>query len=43
LDTAIESLKALEGSGMADQGKNSKALPPSQEEAKAKHWWRFWK
>jgi len=19
------------------------ALPPSQEEAKAKHWWRFWK
>jgi hypothetical protein len=27
-----------EGCGMADQGKDSKALPPSQEEARAKRW-----
>jgi hypothetical protein len=35
--------KWLDGRGMADQGKDFKALPPSQEEAKKKSWWKFWR
>jgi hypothetical protein len=28
---------------MSGRGKDSKALPPSQEVVRAKSWWRFWR